>query len=104
MQVQNHLLLLHLCEHGIELGIVDDTGGGVGRHTGRVTLDTGDAALLSFDNGFRGHGLVEVQRHEEVHIGLESLQALLVVQGTVDGGNGWHQVRLSIVLDRASDE
>jgi hypothetical protein len=37
---------------------------------------------------------VQVKGHEVVDIGLDSLQALLVVEGMVDGRDGWDQVGL----------
>lgn len=101
VQIQNHILPLHLLENGVKLRVVDHAGRGVGRHTGRVTLDTNNATLLGFNDGLRGHGLVKVQRHKEVDIRLEGLEALLVVQSTVDGRDGWHKVGLLSVLDLA---
>ena len=94
MQVEDHILTLHLSEDGIELGVVDHARRGVGSHTGRVTLDTSDASLLGLNDRLRGHGLMEIQRHEIVHIGLDGLQALLVLKRTVNGSHRRDQVRL----------
>lgn len=94
VEVQDQTLTLHLGEDRIEGGVVDNAGARVGRHTSGVALDTGDAALLSLDDGLGGDRLVQVKGHEVVDIGLDSLQALLVVEGMVDGRDGWDQVGL----------
>lgn len=94
VQVQNQSLTLHLSEDRVERRVVDHAGARVGGYTGRVALDSGDTALLGFNDGLRGDCLVQIQRHEVVDIGLNGLQALLVVQGMVDGGDGGHQVGL----------
>jgi hypothetical protein len=101
VQIQNHILSFHFLENGVELRVVDHAGRGVGRHTSWVTLDTNNAALLGFNDGLRGHGLVQIQRHKEVDIRLKGLEALLVVQSTVDGRDRWHKVGLLSVLDIA---
>lgn len=69
VKVEDHVLTLHFGEHGVELGVVDDARGGVGGHARGVALDAGDALLLRFDDGLRGHRLVEVEGHEVVDIG-----------------------------------
>lgn len=94
MEVQNQALTLHLREDRIKGGIVDNAGARVGRDTGRVALDTGDAALLGLDNGLGGDRLVQVEGHEVVDVGLNGLQTLLVVEGMVDGRDGRDQVGL----------
>lgn len=94
VQVEDHILTLHLSEDGVELSVVDDARGGVSSDTGRVTLDASDAALLGIDDGLRGDSLMEIQRHEIVHIGLNGLQTLLVLKRAVNGGHGRDQVRL----------
>lgn len=87
VKVQDQTLALHLGENGIEGSVVDDAGARVGRHTGRVALDTGDAALLGLDNGLGRDRLVQVKGHEVVDIGLNGLQTLLIIEGMVDGRN-----------------
>lgn len=94
MQVEDHVLTLHLRENGVEGCVVDDAGARIGGHAGRVALDAGDTALLSLDDGLGCDGFVQVQRHEVVDVRLEGLQALLVVQSTVDGRDGRNQVGL----------
>lgn len=73
VQVKDYALTLHLRKYGIELRVVDDTSRGVGSYTRRVTLNTGDTALLGIDDGFRRNSLVEVKRHEEIYVGLNGL-------------------------------
>lgn len=94
VEVQDQALTLHLGEDGIEGSVVDHAGARVGRHTGGVALDTGDAALLGLDDGLGGDRLVQVEGHEVVDIGLNGLQALLVVEGMVDGRDRRDQVGL----------
>lgn len=96
VKIQNHVLTLHLCKNRVKLGVIHHARGRVGGNACWVALDTGDAALLGFDDGLRGHGLVEVQRHEEVHIGFNGLQALLVVERAVDSCHWRHQVGLNL--------
>lgn len=94
VEVQDQTLTLHLGEDRIEGSVVDDAGARVGGHTGRVALDTGDAALLSLDDGLGGDRLMQVKGHKVVDIGLNSLQALLVVEGMLDSRDGRDQVGL----------
>lgn len=94
VQVEDHILTLHLSEDGVELSVVDDARGGVSSNTSRVTLNASDAALLGIDDGLGRHGLMEIQRHEIVHIRLDGLETLLVLKRAVNGGHGRDQVRL----------
>lgn len=94
MQIEDHVLTLHLRKDGVEGSIVDDAGARVGGHAGWVALDTGDTALLGLADGLGSDGLVQVQRHEVVDIGFEGLEALLVIQSAVDGRDGRDQVGL----------
>lgn len=95
MKIEDHVLPFHLRKDGVEYRIVHHSRGRIGGDTGRIALHTGDASLLSLDNGLRGDALVEVQRHQVVYIRLNGLQAGFVFQRTVDGGHWWYEIGLS---------
>lgn len=53
VQVQDHVLALHLLEDGVEGLVRYNAGGRVGGHTGRVGLNSSDAGLLCLDDSLR---------------------------------------------------
>ena len=94
MDVEYHVLLLHFFEDRIELFVRHDPLIGVSGDAMRVRLDAGDSAMLSFLDGIRCHLLMEIQRHQESHVGLKVLELLLVVECVTNGCDWWYQVWL----------
>lgn len=94
MQVENHIVFLHLREDGVESCVVYDAGGGVGRYPCGIRFYVCDSC-----GGGRGDGggcdfWVEVQGHYVGDVWGEGLEALLVGKGGGDGGNWWDEVWL----------
>lgn len=92
VQVENQATGLHGGKDGVEGLVGDDARGGVCRDAGRIALDADDAGLLGLINELGGGGFVEVEDHEVVERGVESLQAGLVLQGLGDADDGRHEV------------
>lgn len=84
VQVENHVLLLHFGENGVEGLVGEYARGRVSGDSCGVGFDTSDACLLCFDNHLRCDVLVQVQRDEVVDIGLDGAKAVPVLQGCLD--------------------
>lgn len=94
MQVQDHVLALHLLKNRVEGLVADDTGAAVCGYAGGVGLDARDTCGCGLLDHFGGDVLVQVQRHQEVDIGLNCLESLLVVQSVLNSGDWRYQVGL----------
>jgi hypothetical protein len=66
-----------------------------GRDAGGIRLDASDACLLGLANHLGRDGLVEVQRHEVVDIGLNGTQTVAVLDTLLHAGDGWDEVWLA---------
>ena len=94
MQVEDHVLTLHLLEDRVESLVGNNTSGRVSGHASRVRLDASDAGLLGLDNSLRRDVGVEVERHEESDIRRQTLQALLVLESMLRSRDRRNQVWL----------
>lgn len=92
MEIEHHVLLFHLLEDWVVECVVHDAGGAVGRHAGGIAFHSCDACAFGFDYGFCSHGLVQVQSHQKLHVGLYGLELAVVNQGLFDRGDWRHQV------------
>lgn len=77
-------------------------GGTYGRHAGGIGLHARNTRLLCFADDFGCDGLVQVQRHQIVDVGLDGLQAVTVLQTLLHRSNRRHQVRLRAWVSIAS--
>ena len=65
------------------------------RDAGGIRLDARDACLLGLADHLGCDGLVEVQRHEVVDIGLNGPQAVAVLDALLHAGDGRDEVWLA---------
>ena len=96
MEVEDHVLTLHLLKDRVEGLVGDNAGRRVGGHAGRVGFNSSDAGLLCLDDGLRSDVWVQVERHEESDIWGQALQAFLVVQSVLRSRDRRNQVGLRV--------
>lgn len=94
MQVENHVLTLHLFEDRVESFVRNNAGSGVGGHASWVRLDASNAGFLCLNNSLRRDVGVKVERHEESDIRRQTLQALLVLESMLRSRDRRNQVWL----------
>lgn len=75
MEIQHHVLALHLLEDGVVRLVVEDAGGRIGSDAGGVGLDADDAGGFGGGDGAGVDRRVEIERHEEGDGGGDGLEA-----------------------------
>jgi hypothetical protein len=67
-----------------------------GRHSSRITLHPRDARFLRLTDHLGRDALVKIQTHQELDVGLDSLESVAVGEALLDGRDGRDQVGLAI--------